>query len=119
MRRCTCCCPDRRSPDRRDRHHPWYPWLVGAPITWGSLVGSYLLWGRWSEPSWQRRAGLLVLMNGFDLLTWFLHNAEALGLPSDPQLQRLLTEHAWFLTSLTRALAGPSWRSSPAWRPTC
>jgi hypothetical protein len=82
----------------------WYTWLVGAPITWGSLIGSYLLWGRWSEPSWQRRSGLLVLMNGFDLLTWFLHNAEALGLPFDPQLQRLLTEHAWFLATLTRAL---------------
>jgi hypothetical protein len=84
--------------------HPWYPWLVGAPITWGSLIGSYLLWGRWPEPSWQRRAGLLVLMNGFDLLTWFFHNAELLGLPSNPQLQRLLAEHAWFLANLTHAL---------------
>jgi hypothetical protein len=84
--------------------HPGYAWLVGAPITWGSLVGSYLLWGRWPELNWQRRAGLLVLMNGVDLLKWFLDAAERLGIVFDPQLQRLLAEHSWFLIHLTRAL---------------
>jgi hypothetical protein len=60
--------------------HPLWTWLVGAPITWGSLIGSYLLWGRWREPRWQRRAGLLVLMNATDLLFWILDHGDDLGL---------------------------------------
>ena len=59
---------------------PLWTWLVGAPITWGTLVGSFLLWGRWTEPSWQRRAGLLLLMNGIDLVHWTLRHGDALGL---------------------------------------
>jgi hypothetical protein len=50
--------------------HPLWEWGVRAPITLGSFVGSYLLWGRWRATSWQRRAGLLVLMNGIDTLLW-------------------------------------------------
>lgn len=84
--------------------NPWYSRLVGAPITWGSLVGSYLLWNRWDQPSWRRRAGLLVLMNTFDLLTWFLHNGLDLGLWTDPAIGRLLAEHGWFLRNLSQAL---------------
>ncbi|MBX6312894.1 MAG: hypothetical protein IRY99_08275 [Isosphaeraceae bacterium] len=61
-------------------HDRLWTWLVGAPITWGSLIGSYLLWGRWSEPRWQRRAGLLVLMNTIDLVLWFLNHGDELGL---------------------------------------
>jgi hypothetical protein len=83
---------------------PGYSWVVGAPITWGSLAGSYLLWGRWNLASWQRRAGLLVLMNSFDLVTWFLHNGGDLGLWSDVAIRRMLTEHEWFLVNLTRFL---------------
>lgn len=60
--------------------HPAWFWLVDAPITWGSLLGSYLLWGRWSEPSWQRKAGLLVLMNGLDAVMWSIDHAERFGL---------------------------------------
>jgi hypothetical protein len=82
----------------------WYSWLVGAPITWGSLVGSYLLWGRWPHPTWRRRAGLLVLMNSFDLLTWSLRHGGDLGLWNDGAVRRLLAEHEWFLMNLTWAL---------------
>src|SRR3954471_19020951 len=57
---------------------PLWRWL-DAPIVWGSLVGSYLLWGRWSEPGWQRRTGLLVLMCVCDAVLWFLDHGEALG----------------------------------------
>src|SRR5579864_2994688 len=52
----------------------WWDWLVGAPITWCTLVGSYLLLGRSSDPVWQRRAGLLVIMNGIDMIVWTLHH---------------------------------------------
>jgi hypothetical protein len=64
--------------------HPWWGWLVGAPITWGTLIGAYLLWGRSNDPSWHRRAGLLVIMNGIDLINWTLDHSEALGLHLGP-----------------------------------
>ena len=51
-----------------------------VPIVWGSLVGVYLLWGRWSDPSWQRRSGLLLLMGTVDAVLWFLDHGEGLGL---------------------------------------
>jgi hypothetical protein len=51
-----------------------------TPIVWTSLIGVYLLWGRWSEPSWLRRSGLLLLMSIVDLILWFLTHGEALGL---------------------------------------
>src|SRR5262249_32730053 len=47
----------------------WYPW-ISVPITWGGLVGVTLLWGRWDHPSWQRRAGLLLVMNLVDGALW-------------------------------------------------
>jgi len=53
---------------------------INAPIVWGSLVGTYLLWGRWSESGWQRRAGLLVSMGIVDVLLWFLDHGDELGL---------------------------------------
>src|SRR4051812_19348346 len=36
---------------------PFWQWVVGSSITWTTQVGSYLLWGRWNVPAWQRRAG--------------------------------------------------------------
>src|SRR5205823_13017835 len=60
--------------------HPLWSWMVGAPITWSTLLGSYLLWGRWTEPGWQRRAGLLVFMNFIDLIQWAVEHGDALGL---------------------------------------
>ncbi|RUL88423.1 hypothetical protein [Tautonia sociabilis] len=75
---------------------PWFTWGVGLPITAGALVGSYLLWGRWSDRSWQRRAGPLVLMNLFDSISWGLSHAAA------PGLQAPLLEHEWLVECLVR-----------------
>src|SRR3954452_15702504 len=57
----------------------WWRW-VGTPIVWGCLVGTYLLWGRWDEPGWQRRAGMLVLMNLIDVVLWVLDHGDDLTL---------------------------------------
>ena len=43
----------------------WYEW-IDVPITFGSLLGTALLWGRWDHVSWQRRAGLLLAMTLVD-----------------------------------------------------
>jgi hypothetical protein len=59
---------------------PLWRWIVGTPITWGAVIGSYLLWGRWTDPRWQRRAGLLVLMNLVDGALWIVQHGDALGL---------------------------------------
>jgi hypothetical protein len=58
---------------------PWYSWL-NVPIVWCSLVGAILLWGRWDNPSWQRRSGLLLVMCLVDAGLWFVASGEALGL---------------------------------------
>jgi hypothetical protein len=76
----------------------FWTWGVGAPITWAALIGSYLLWGRWTEPEWQRRAGLLVLMNAIDLVTWFVEHRGAFGLAGG-QLQ-----HDWLIFQVTELL---------------
>jgi hypothetical protein len=75
----------------------WWSWLVGAPITCGALVGSYLLWGRWTDSSWQRRAGLLVLLNLFDFIIWTYYQGEMLGL----RMGHL--RHDWVINNLTSA----------------
>jgi hypothetical protein len=51
-----------------------------VPVVWGSLLGTYLLWGRWSDTGWQRRSGLLVLMCVCDAFLWFLEHGAELGL---------------------------------------
>lgn len=58
---------------------PWFTWGVELPITAGALLGSYLLWGRWSDANWQRRAGLLVAMNLFDAISWGFYQASEMG----------------------------------------
>jgi hypothetical protein len=74
--------------------NPVWDWGVNAPITLGSFLGSYLLWGRWREAAWQRRAGLLVLMNGIDVLFWA---KDALLNYSDllPGQNAPVSPHAW------------------------
>src|SRR5262249_15992894 len=57
----------------------WYEW-ISVPITWGSLLGVTLLWGRWDHVGWQRRAGLLLVMNLVDGVLWFFDHASALGI---------------------------------------
>jgi len=56
----------------------WY-WS-DVPVVWGSVIGTYLLWGRWSDSGWQRRTGLLLVMCLFDVFTWFLKHDNELGL---------------------------------------
>jgi hypothetical protein len=85
-------------------------WLVSAPITWGSLIGSYLLWGRWTEVSWQRRAGGLLLMNSVDAVIWAMNHAQDLGLAENqfgyPQLRREIAAcFGWLEFMLIASLA--------------
>lgn len=76
-----------------------WKWLIGAPISWFSLLGTYLLWGRWLEPSWQRRAGLLVVLNLADLVIWSMQYTEELGL--GPKFMG----HDWLVINTAAAMA--------------
>jgi hypothetical protein len=76
---------------------PFWKW-VDAPIVWGSLVGTYLLWGRWDNPSWQRRSGLLVVMGVVDVVLWLIEHGGALGLRTDE------IGHLWLRENIGRAL---------------
>src|SRR4051812_1978581 len=76
---------------------PWWPW-VGTPIVWGCLVGTYLLWGRWSEPGWQRRTGLLVVFSLADVVLWALDHNNELALRLGE------VGHDWLRTNLGEAL---------------
>ena len=71
---------------------------VDVPIVWGSLVGTYLLWGRWNNPHWQRRAGLLVMMGTVDVVLWLLEHGGSLGLRTDE------IGHLWLRGNLGQAL---------------
>ena len=70
------------------RARPFLPWLLKSaawqwtdvPVVWGSLVGVYLLCGRWDDRGWQRRAGLLLVMCMADAGLWFLDHGAELGL---------------------------------------
>jgi hypothetical protein len=75
----------------------WFRW-IDAPIVWGSLIGTYLLWGRWKDAGWQRRAGLLVVMSLVDLILWFLERGDTLGLRLGE------VGHEWFRSHLGQAL---------------
>ena len=75
----------------------WYQWL-GTPITWASAIGAILLWGRWNHTSWQRRAGLFLLMNLADLVLWFIARSDTnVAGPGD-------FGHLWLRDSLGHAL---------------
>jgi hypothetical protein len=64
-----------------------FRWLVNSQINhwvstisvWASLAGTMLLWGRWNQPSWQRRTGFLMLMCVADLVLWFLERGDQHG----------------------------------------
>jgi hypothetical protein len=75
----------------------WYEW-ISVPITWGSLLGVTLLWGRWDHASWQRRVGLLLVMNLVDGALWFFEHGTALGIPD------LNIGHDWLRNNLGQAL---------------
>lgn len=61
------------------RDSPWYVWLE-TPITWCPLIGVSLLRGSWDQPSWRRRANLLLMLCLVDLGLWFFSRGESLGL---------------------------------------
>lgn len=73
---------------------PWCTWGVELPITAGALLGSYLLWGRWTDAHWQRRAGLLVLLNLLDSIHWGLSQASLMG------VQAANLGHPWLAHNL-------------------
>jgi hypothetical protein len=75
----------------------WYQGLE-TPIIWLSLIGATLLWGRWDHVSWQRRAGLLLLMCLVDLACWFVKHGANLGLDNGH------AGHEWFRSQLGEAL---------------
>jgi hypothetical protein len=90
--------------------HPLWTWGVGPAITFGSLLGALLFLGRWDEPSWRRRALLLVLLDAVDALLWLLVHSQALGLTQDGFVHRWLVElitlgSGWFELYLAAALA--------------
>jgi hypothetical protein len=70
-----------------------------VPVVWGCLFGWYLLWGRWENPSWQRRAGLLLVMGLVDVVLWGLDHGPDFGLAVDD-----LVGHEWLRYSLGSAL---------------
>jgi hypothetical protein len=75
----------------------WYAW-ISVPITWGSLIGATLLWGRWEHVGWQRRVGLLLVMCLVDTVLWFFEHAPAMGIPD------LDIGHQWLRGNLGEAL---------------
>jgi len=91
---------------RRFIGQPFLPWLqnstwwswIDAPIVWGSLCGSYLLWGRWNDKGWQRRSGLLVLMGAVDAVLWLIDHGQELGLRTGD------FGHLWLRHNLGQAL---------------
>jgi hypothetical protein len=78
----------------------WWHW-IDSPIVWGSLFGTYLLWGRWTDPSWQRRTGLLVCMGLVDAVLWMLDHANDLGFLFAPGGE---VGHRWLRNNLGQAL---------------
>lgn len=89
---------------------PRWHWIIGTPITWGAVIGSYLLWGRWTEPSWQRRAGLLLLMNLIDGGLWVVEHGADLGLRQGDLRHTWLVDQIgsgqqWFELMLLASLA--------------
>jgi hypothetical protein len=73
-------------------------WL-DVPIVLGSLIGAYLLWGRWDHASWQRRAGLFLMMCVADLVLWLVDRGGSLGMRLDG------VGHAWLRHNLAQAMA--------------
>jgi hypothetical protein len=72
--------------------------LLETPIVWLSLFGATLLWGRWDHVSWQRRAGLLLLMCLVDLACWFVEHGTTFGLENGNG------GHEWLRIELGQAL---------------
>jgi len=88
----------------------WWRW-TGTPVVWGCLVGTYLLWGRWSEVGWQRRVGLLIVMGLVDVILWSLEHGDELALQIGDIGHQWLRSHlgealGWAEFALIASLAG-------------
>ena len=77
---------------------------IDAPIVWGCLIGATLLWGRWDHVSWQRRAGLFLVMNLVDVVLWFIAGPTRWG----PRLGEF--GHEWLRISLGTLSGGENSR---------
>lgn len=78
--------------------NPWWWHWSATPVVWGSLIGTYLLWGRWNNPGWQRRVGLLIVMGLVDVVLWGLDHGGELGLSGRE------VGHEWLRDNLGQAL---------------
>lgn len=91
-------------------HPQWNLW-VGTALSWGAAIASYLLIGRFADARWNRRAGLLALMNSVDLLIWASRHASLLSLGDtlavlrNPWLGQGLYVLQWFELLLFAELA--------------
>lgn len=70
----------------------WFRW-IDVPITFGSLLGVMLLWGRFEHPGWQRRVGLLMIMSMVDVGLWYVDRGPELGLVAGNFAHRWLCEN--------------------------
>lgn len=79
--------------------HPVYQCAVKGTLCVALLLGPYLLWGRWSEPAWKRRNGLLLTIALVDIILWVLDNEDILGM-------RLIGDHhKWLRLHVARAIS--------------
>jgi hypothetical protein len=76
----------------------WLSWIE-IPIVWGTLAGSYMLCGRWTDSGWTRRSGLLVVMCMVDVVLWLLSQGYELG-----QGRGGLEQHEWLCAHIGEAL---------------
>jgi hypothetical protein len=91
-------------------HTWWWRWS-DTLVVWGCLVGTYLLWGRWSDSGWQRRVGLLIVMSLADVVLWALNQSDVLNLELGEIGHRWLRDHlgqalGWAEFALLASLAG-------------
>jgi hypothetical protein len=67
---------------------PFWAYLVALPSLYAAVIGSYLLWGRWIDAGWQRRAGAFVLLSLINAVAGTILNADALGFELMPADER-------------------------------
>jgi hypothetical protein len=59
---------------------PNWALVAGSVLTWCALLGSLLFVGRWNEPNWRRRSGLMLLISVACLGMWVVRHAGLFGL---------------------------------------
>jgi hypothetical protein len=88
----------------------WWTLSISLPLSYMGLLGSYLLWGRWSDMSWQRRAGLMVLLSLLNSIAATLIRADDLGFvariePAKHTLSVMIDSFGWVKLFLAASLA--------------